>query len=104
MIHFTPEVTLARQVARTPVKVRKKPRPPQHKVTATGSTIGLPDLRAGVGVRIDGLGARYDGSYFVTETTHSFTGAGYRTRFVCERTDGGRVVARRSLDTKHRRS
>jgi phage protein D len=54
-------------------------------VEATGTTIGLPDLRAGTKVRIVGLGARFSGSYLVTKTTHSFDGNGYRTKFTARR-------------------
>jgi len=50
-------------------------------VTATGSCIGLPDLRAGQHVRIKGVGARFSGLYFVTETTHTINDQGYTTKF-----------------------
>jgi phage protein D len=54
-------------------------------VTATGSTIGLPDLRAGSVVQIGGLGQRFDGPYFVTSSTHSITARGYTTEFSVKR-------------------
>lgn len=62
-------------------------------VTGSGSIIGLPDLRAGSVIFIDGLGAsrlppgqgRYDGRYFVTSTTHAIGGSGYTTQFQCRR-------------------
>lgn len=95
LIQFNPEVTLARQTARTPVKKSKKPPPARHKVTASGSTIGLPDLRAGVYLRIDGVGSRFNGSYFVTSTTHSIASGGYTTRFVGQRPDEERAVPAR---------
>ena len=50
-------------------------------VTATGSTVGLPDLRAGSVVEIDGLGDRFSGRYFVTGTTHTIGDGGYTTQF-----------------------
>jgi phage protein D len=57
-------------------------------VKASGSTVGLPDLRAGRTVRIGGLGGdRFDGGYFVTGTKHSFTDAGYTTSFDCRKED-----------------
>ena len=58
-------------------------------VKASGSTIGLPELRAGRKVAIDGLGARFSGTYFVTETTHSINASGYVTRFQARREDVG---------------
>ena len=54
-------------------------------LTAEGSSIGLPALRAGVAVDIDDLDGRYDGRYRVTATHHSFTNDGYFTRFRCRR-------------------
>jgi phage protein D len=50
-------------------------------VTGRGSTVGLPDLRAGRSVAIKGLGPRYSGRYVVTETTHVISGSGYTTEF-----------------------
>ncbi|SHF55684.1 phage late control D family protein [Streptoalloteichus hindustanus] len=54
-------------------------------IQASGSTVGLPDLRAGCKLRIDGLGRRFDGTYFVTGTRHVQNDAGYRTTFECRR-------------------
>jgi len=50
-------------------------------VTGTGSVVGLPDLRAGNVVMISGIGSRFDGRYFVTETTHTIGEGGYTTQF-----------------------
>jgi len=54
-------------------------------VTATGSTVGLPRLRAGSVLEIGGLGSRFAGRYFVTETTHAIGDGGYTTQFGCRR-------------------
>lgn len=54
-------------------------------VTATGSTVGLPKLRAGSVVEIGGLGERFSGRYFVTDTTHAVGDSGYTTQFGCRR-------------------
>lgn len=54
-------------------------------VKATGSTVGLPDLRAGSVVMIDGTGTRFSGRYFVTATTHAIGDSGYTTQFECRR-------------------
>jgi phage protein D len=54
-------------------------------VTGSGSVVGLPDLRAGTVVEIDGLGARFRGRYFVTATTHTIGDSGYTTKFECRR-------------------
>jgi phage protein D len=54
-------------------------------VKASGSTVGLPDLRAGARVVIKKLGPRFSGTYFVTDTTHTFGEGGYRTQFGARR-------------------
>jgi uncharacterized protein len=58
-------------------------------VTAHGKTVGLPKLRAGTLVNIQGIGARLSGTYFVTKTTHTLGEAGYVTEFDCRREDLG---------------
>ena len=55
----------------------------KETVTADGSTIGLPDLRAGSMLEIDGLGRRFSGQYFVQSTTHTIGDSGYSTEFTC---------------------
>ena len=57
----------------------------KQMVTASGTTVGLPDLRAGSRLEITGVGARLGGSYFVTETTHTLGESGYTTRFTARR-------------------
>lgn len=54
-------------------------------VTGSGSTIGLPYLRAGTVVELRGLGDRFSGHYFVTATTHTIGDGGYTTQFECRR-------------------
>lgn len=67
-------------------------------IEASGATVGLPDLRAGVSLEIVGFGAQtgpdgkikgvgsdFDGEYFVTETTHTIGSGGYRTDFSARR-------------------
>jgi phage protein D len=57
----------------------------KNMVKATGSTVGLPDLRAGSVVMIDGVGKRFSGRYFVVATTHTIGDSGYTTQFECRR-------------------
>lgn len=54
-------------------------------IKGNGSTLGLPDLRAGRAVYLDGLGRRFSGRYFVTATTHACGEGGYTTSFECRR-------------------
>lgn len=54
-------------------------------VKGNGSVVGLPDLRAGSVVEIDGIGKRFSGRYFVTSTTHAISDSGYTTQFECRK-------------------
>jgi len=58
-------------------------------VKASGTCIGLPDLRAGQRVVIGNLGSRFSGEYFVTDTTHTIGDGGYITKFNARREDRG---------------
>jgi phage protein D len=58
-------------------------------MTGTGSTIGLPDLRAGRVVEIDGVGKRFNGEYYITQATHSLGSGGYQTTFKVRRNSSG---------------
>jgi uncharacterized protein len=57
----------------------------KEMVKGTGSVAGLPDIRAGTVLEIDGLGERFSGRYFVVSTTHSIGDSGYTTQFECRR-------------------
>lgn len=50
-------------------------------VTGAGETIGIPTLRIDRNVRILGVGRDYERAYYVEQTTHAITSAGYRTTF-----------------------
>lgn len=54
-------------------------------VKGNGSTVGLPDLRAGGVVELEGMGNRFSGRYFVVATTHAISDSGYTTQFECRR-------------------
>lgn len=54
-------------------------------IKGSGSTVGLPLLRTGRTVEIGGLGVRFSGQYYVTETTHTIGDDGYRTSFSARR-------------------
>jgi hypothetical protein len=53
-------------------------------VTAEGSTVGHPELRACCRVEVTGIGV-LSGTYFLTGTTHTFDDSGYRTQFTARR-------------------
>lgn len=57
----------------------------KEMVKGTGSVPGLPDIRSGTVVEIDGLGDRFSGRYFIVSTTHAIGDSGYTTQFECRR-------------------
>lgn len=50
-------------------------------VTGSGSTIGMPELKAGKMVNIQGVGIKLSGNYYITSSTHTLSSAGYSTSF-----------------------
>jgi Bacteriophage probable baseplate hub protein len=54
-------------------------------VRGSGTTIGIPELRTGVIIKIDKLGKRFSGKYFVNEATHTIDNGGYRVNFTGKR-------------------
>ena len=55
-------------------------------VTGQGTAIGRTDLRAGVVIKIEGLGDRFTGLYYVVSATHTFSPHdGYKTIFKVKR-------------------
>lgn len=54
-------------------------------IQGTGSVIGNPQLRAGIMIRLEGLGKLFSGNYYVTSATHTIDGGGYRTNFAVKR-------------------
>lgn len=70
----------ARRVAEGMLRERQT-----EMVKATVTTIGLPDLVSGKNVIIEGYGARLDGKYFITDSTHTYNDSGYTTQITCRR-------------------
>lgn len=70
----------ARKVAIGILKDRHK-----EMVKASASCVGLATLCAGCKVEIEGLGARFSGTYYITSTTHTLGDSGYVTRFEARR-------------------
>jgi Bacteriophage probable baseplate hub protein len=77
----------AKSLARSILKDRTK-----EIVKASGTCVGLPDLRAGRKVQVAGMGARFDGTYFVTDTTHTLNDSGYVTKFNARREVSGSLA------------
>lgn len=47
--------------------------------------IGIPQIRTGVNIRLEKMGDRFSGKYYVKGTTHTINNSGYRTRFTVKR-------------------
>ena len=77
----------ARDRARAGIEERSK-----KMVTASGSCIGWPDVRAGRTVFIGGVGSRFSGEYFITDSTHTIDDSGYITKFNARREVTGKQV------------
>jgi hypothetical protein len=52
-----------------------------RRLTATGTVLGEPTMRAGDVLRIEGTGEEFGGLYRVTAVTHSVDNGGFRTKF-----------------------
>jgi len=48
-------------------------------ITGTAEIIGMPDLRPGVCIALDGLGTWFTGKYYINKVTHRIGADGYRT-------------------------
>jgi phage protein D len=54
-------------------------------ITGNGRTIGLPALRSGRVIKLDGLGPRFNGLYYLDQVTHKLDDGGYTTSFTVKR-------------------
>ena len=52
-----------------------------NRLTASGTCVGDPRIRAGAVVRFDGLGPDFSGDYRIASATHTIDSGGYRTSF-----------------------
>ncbi|MBP3961287.1 phage late control D family protein [Paenibacillus lignilyticus] len=50
-------------------------------VTGSGESIGIPEIRAGRYIKLDGLGAKFNQPMYLTEVSHSISASGYTTSF-----------------------
>ncbi|HXG31343.1 MAG TPA: hypothetical protein VNK81_06825 [Thermodesulfobacteriota bacterium] len=54
-------------------------------IEGEGECIGIPQIRPGVSIRLERMGKKFSGKYYVKETTHTIDSSGYRTRFKAKR-------------------
>jgi phage protein D len=50
-------------------------------VSGSGETIGLPEIRAGRYIKLDGLGKKMNQLYYLSRVTHTINSSGYTTKF-----------------------
>jgi phage protein D len=50
-------------------------------IKGSGETIGIPQLKPGVCIELEGLGDWFQGKYYVEKVAHTIDGNGYRTKF-----------------------
>jgi phage protein D len=53
-------------------------------VSGEGECIGLPEIRAGRYILLDGLGKRLNQPYYIQKATHAIDSSGYRTQFTVQ--------------------
>ena len=55
-------------------------------VKGNGESIGLPEIMPDINIALTGLGSTFSKTYYVSESTHTIDGSGYRTTFKIEET------------------
>jgi phage protein D len=54
-------------------------------IEGEAETIGIPEIRVGACIKLDKMGQRFSGKYYVKGATHTVNNSGYRTRFSVKR-------------------
>lgn len=54
-------------------------------IKGEGDCIGIPQIRPRVTIRLEKMGEKFSGKYYVKGTTHTINDSGYRTRFTVKR-------------------
>jgi phage protein D len=54
-------------------------------IEGDGESIGIPQIRPGVCIKLEKMGERFSGKYYVTSATHTINNSGYKTRFTVKR-------------------
>jgi phage protein D len=50
-------------------------------ITGRAECIGIPELRAGENIKLEGLGSKFSRKYYIAGTTHTISNSGYSTSF-----------------------
>jgi uncharacterized protein len=57
------------------------------RVRGSGECLGLPVLKPGTGIELQGLGKKFSKVYYLEKTTHSIGSSGYKTTFTAREAD-----------------
>ncbi len=57
------------------------------RVKGSGECLGLPILKPGVGIELQGLGTQFSTTYYIEKTTHTVGTSGYKTTFTAREAD-----------------
>lgn len=69
-------------------------------ITATGSCVGDPELKAKRLIRIAGVGQKFSGTYYLTRVTHRLDDGGYLCEFEAKRNAISKVAVEDARDTE----
>ena len=50
-------------------------------ISGNAECIGIPEIRAGENIRLEGLGVKFSRKYYIARSTHTIDSSGYSTRF-----------------------
>lgn len=50
-------------------------------ISGTAECIGLPEIRAGENIRLEGLGRKFSRRYYIESARHTISSSGYNTSF-----------------------
>jgi phage protein D len=50
-------------------------------IQGSANCIGIPEIRAGVNIKLEGLGNKFSRKYYIARTTHTLSNSGYSTTF-----------------------
>lgn len=69
-------------------------------ITATGSCVGDPELKAKRLIQIAGVGRKFSGTYYLTRVTHRLDDGGYLCEFEAKRNAISKVAVEDARDTE----
>lgn len=75
LLRFSPEATIAKKIGSER---------PKKSIIGSGECVGIPEIRPGEPIKIDGLGSMFSQKYTIIAANHSIGSSGYKTTFQAE--------------------